>query len=81
MVSQDGRHSEGRGCAGWGHAIVKGTPMVSQDGWRSEGRGCAGGCNMASVGEVKEKRLYENKGWLSAGHMEKRQWEAEGTIS
>jgi len=81
MVSQDGRRSEGRGCAGWGHAIVKGTPMVSQDRWRSDGRGCAGGCNVAIVGEVKEKRLYENKGWLSSGHMEKRQWEAEGTIS
>ena len=55
--------------------------MVSQDRWRSDGRGCAGGCNVAIVGEVKEKRLYENKGWLSSGHMEKRQWEAEGTIS
>ena len=60
----------------WGHATVKRTPMVSQDGWHSDGRGCAGGCNMASVGEIKEKRLYENKGWLSAGHMEKKTMES-----
>lgn len=31
---------------------------------------------MASVGEIKEKRLYENKGWLSAGHMEKKTMES-----
>ena len=51
MVSQDGRRSEGRGCAGWGHAIVKGTPMVSQDGWRSEGRGALEGVTWRVLGK------------------------------
>ena len=31
---------------------------------------------MASVGKIKAKRESENKGWLSAGHTEKKTMES-----